>query len=107
MSQWSRFRDYINSTEIGNDITRQEILLHVYKKRSAWTCYSRMTTVDNYRKALSRLEILTPVKRGVYNVAHHVREDISFQKIKDRAYGPIDWREWFIRLEDKQKGLIL
>jgi hypothetical protein len=47
------------------------------------------------------------VGRGVYRVNHHVRTDISFQKIKDRAYGPSDWREWFIPLKDKQKGLLL
>ena len=107
MNQWEKFRDYINSIEIGSEVKRQEMLFHVYEKRSAWTGYSRMTTIDNYRKALSRLGILPTVRRGVYRVDHHIREDISFQKIKDRAYGPVDWREWFIRLEDKQKGLIL
>jgi hypothetical protein len=82
-------------------------MLHIYKSPKQWALYSRMSTVDGYRIALSRLGILTPVKRGVYKVKHHIRSDITFQKIKGRAYGPRDWRQWFIQLEEKQKGLII
>lgn len=106
-NQWEKFRDYINASEIDSDITRKELLLHVYKDPKEWKLYSRMSTMDGYRLALSRLKILVPVKRGVYKVKHHIRSDITFQKIKERAYGSRDWKDWFIRLEDKQKGLIL
>lgn len=106
-NQWEKFRDYINATEIDSNITRKDLLLHVYKDPKEWKLYSRMSTMDTYRAALCRLGILTIVKRGVYRVNHHISSDIPFQKIKDRAYGPPTWRDWFIRLEDKQKGLIL
>lgn len=108
-NQWEKFRDYINATEIDSNITRKELLLHVYEDPKEWKLYSRMSTMDGYRLALCRLGILESVKRGVYKVKHHIRADIPFQRIKDRAYRPRDWREWFIPVEDdqKRKGLLL
>ena len=105
-NQWQLFRDYINSHPIGDNISRQNVLKHVYQDRKNWVGYSRQTTIDTYRLALDRLGILALVARGLYKIEYHIRTDISFEKIKRLAYPKRDWQEWFIVPEKRRESII-
>lgn len=106
MSQWSKFRDFVNASPLGSIITRQEALFHVYENKGNWKGYSRQTTVDGYRLILTNLGILDKYKRGQYKVNHHVREDVPLETLKRLAYPKRDWREWFVPKKDRMKSVI-
>lgn len=106
ISQWNKFRNYINQTKIGDNITRQGFLKEVYKTRKVWTSYSTLTTIDAYRLSLTKLGILTLITPGVYKVNYHINENTSIGKIQKLAYRPRSWRNWFIEWEDIVKNII-
>ena len=106
MNQWHLLRDYINSTKIGELITRKEINKEIYKDPVVWKGYSRVTTLDGYRLSLTHLGILHVIKRGVYRVDHHINTDVTMSLIKEFAYKNPSWRDWFIPEEIKIKHLI-
>ena len=105
-NQWQLFREYINSIPIGEIMARQKMLHYVYENRKHWIGYSRQTTVDGYRLALTRLGILSPAGRGKYKIECHIRTDIPFDKIKRLAYPKRGWQEWFIIPEKRRESLI-
>ena len=106
MSQWNKFREFVNKSPIGSIITRQEVLFYVYENRGQWKGYSRQTTVDGYRLILDRLGIVIKYKRGQYRVMHHVREDVTLETLKRLAYPKRGWQEWFIPASDRRKRVI-
>ena len=106
LNQWNELRDYINSSKIGDLITRKDINKAIYKDPEVWKRYSRTTTLDGYRLSLTHLGILPVIMRGVYRVDHHINPDVTMSKIKDFAYQNPSWRDWFIPKEVKIKHLI-
>jgi hypothetical protein len=105
-TQWSLFKEYINSSKIGDLITRKDMNKTIYKDPEVWKRYSRTTTLDGYRLSLSHLGILTVIMRGVYRVDHHINPDVTMSKIKELAYQNPTWKDWFIPEEVKVKHLI-
>ena len=106
MNQWNLLRDYINSSKIGDLITRKDINKAIYKDPEVWKRYSRTTTLDGYRLSLSHLGILPVIMRGVYRVDHHINPDVTMTQIKELAYRNPSWRDWFIPREEIVKNLI-
>lgn len=79
MNNYSNFIEIINSKNIGDLISRKDIL----------TCPS----VDNYRNMLTICGYLEFTnKRGVYKILKHVPTDLSSNKLVKEAYKPINKR---------------
>jgi hypothetical protein len=75
---WQSIKEYINSKKIGDTIYRKELIQHVYK--CAYVSYpkgSYGSTLDNYRRLLTRLGILEHTNIGEYKIQHHIRNDLT------------------------------
>lgn len=93
LSKWQRLRRYINEKDIGDTITRQEILKKVYKNDAIFKTGS-MTTIDTYRRMLELIDVLHVKKPGVYKIKYHIREDLKLSELANLAYGS-GYRQWF------------
>ena len=83
MNVWQLIKDYVNSKKIGDTIHRQELIYHVYKgPMPARYRASYGSTLDNYRRLLTRLGILEHTGRGVYKVKHYIRKELTSTHLK-------------------------
>lgn len=92
--KWNKLIKYINSIEIGEIITRRQLLKLIYND----PCYRGSgygTTVDQYRRILSMIGILDIEENGVYKVLHHIRPNALASEVKEVAYSGDVYREWF------------
>ena len=82
MSIWEKLLKYINSKEVGDTIKRRDIIYHIYggpmPKRYQGSYGS---TVDNYRRLLTRLGMLDHSGRGEYELKFHIREDLKLNQL--------------------------
>ena len=83
MSTWNMIKSYINSQEIGAVINRKDLIYHVYggpmpKKYLG----SYGSTLDNYRRLLTKLGLLKHVSLGRYEVKYHIREDLKTNQLR-------------------------
>jgi hypothetical protein len=93
MNKWQKIKIYINNKEIGSIITRKELFYLIHKGPAPRTS-SYGTTIDNYRRCLTILGILSStIVRGVYEVQYHIKDTVSSSELKSIAYG--GYREWF------------
>jgi hypothetical protein len=76
-------KEYINSKKIGDTIHRQELIQHVYKgpmpKRYS-TSYG--STLDNYRKLLTKLGVLQWIDRGEYKLRYYIKNDLTTSQLQ-------------------------
>jgi len=73
-SKWERLIKYINDQEIGTVITRGELKKYYNPKNSKFIKYS---TIDNYRRLLTRAGVLEIQKAGQYKILKHVKKDVT------------------------------
>lgn len=78
---WSTFRDYINSKEIGEEVTRREIIDHI-RVTMSHLGFSDVT-IDCYRNMSGRLGYLGKGNRlGLYIVRKHYPEGYSSSDLR-------------------------
>ena len=83
MTTWKKLLTFVNSKSIGDTILRQDIIHHIYngpmpaKYRSSYG-----STVDNYRRLLTRLGMLEWSSRGEYKLKHHITNNVSSKDIE-------------------------
>ena len=83
MSTWQMLKEYINNQQIGDTITRKEIVYHIYKGPMPGKFRgSYGSTLDNYRRLLTILGTLEHTGRGEYKVKHHIRKDLSTVQLR-------------------------
>jgi hypothetical protein len=102
---WDIIKIYINKLKIGTIITRAQLLTHVLGKAEYLSKKSRITTIDNYRMALTHCGILETVKHGHYEVKAHIKEDVSAQLLRKTASSK-NWRNWFIQIKKLEESSI-
>lgn len=97
MSMWKRMKRYINERQIGDVITRQDMLHYLYQgpppKHSTYG-----TGGDNYRRCLDILGVLEIVARGQYKILYHIKENVTATTIKEISYSD-NWKRWFINIK--------
>ena len=81
MSMWKRTVEYVNSFKIGDHIFRSQLMNHMYGNKPPRTS-SYGTTADNYRRYLTRLGVLEHIDRGIYEVKHHLKKDVTVNEIR-------------------------
>lgn len=79
---WSKFKEYINSAEIGSLITRKDILSHVYGGKHPLTCL----TIDVYKRCTELNGIISTAGRGMYIKLRDIPVDMSSTEFRERAY---------------------
>jgi hypothetical protein len=92
MNKWETLKNYINSKEIGSIITRKSLGHRIFNGPYPRTS-SYGSTVDNYRRCLTKLGILSHVGIGQYKLNYYIREDLSSSELIKMAYG--GFTEWF------------
>ena len=83
MTTWQLIKEYINSKNIGDTIYRKDIVYYVYEGPMPVrfrTSYG--STLDNYRRLLTRLGILKHTGWGRYKLKHYIREDLSTVQLR-------------------------
>ena len=76
-TQWAKFRDFINSKEIGYVFTRKELgnLLKI-KTTDEWYNPGQ-GTADCYRSLLQQAKFLSNAGRGKYKLEEHIPEGLT------------------------------
>jgi len=83
LNVWKMLKEYINSKKVGETITRKDIIYHVYKgPMPARYRSSYGSTLDNYRRLLTRLNILEHTGRGEYKVKYHVKKELTTNQLR-------------------------
>lgn len=83
MNVWQSIKEYINSKNIGVTIRRQELVYHVYKgPMPARYRASYGSTLDNYRRLLTKLGILEHTGRGEYKLKHYIRNELTTSHLR-------------------------
>ncbi len=93
-SQWSIFKNYINSRKIGSVIFRKDIMILIYGSMENSRNYCYGTTVDGYRRNLTILGVLETVDRGAYEIKAHIKESALSSEVHKLA-NSYDYRQWF------------
>jgi len=78
MTTWDKLKTFINSKNVGDVIHRKDIIHYIYNgpmPRKYLGSYG--STVDNYRKLLTKLGILEHTGRGEYKLRYYIREDLK------------------------------
>ncbi len=92
---WKRLREYINSMEVGEVFTRQQMLeklVHPDMRKGY------QLSVDLYRRTITIVGFLEIVARGQYKILQHI-PDISISRLTKMAYND-SWKIWFLKPED-------
>lgn len=83
MNVWQMLKEYINSKQIGDTVYRKEIIYYIYKgPMPARYQASYGSTLDNYRRLLTRLGILEHIGWGKYKVKHYIRKELTSVHLK-------------------------
>jgi len=98
-SIWSLLKNYVNSLEINTIFNRNDLLSCVYIDEVVKPITACQTTVDQYRRYITKAEILEKVAWGKYKKLRNIPEHLSIHKLKNHVYGR-NWKQWFILLED-------
>lgn len=80
ITAFERFKQYVNITEIGEEITRQELL---YEAKESGNAY---TTIDQYRNLACKAGYLVKVRNGIYRVVKHLPECATADMVRCIAY---------------------
>lgn len=102
---WTLFIEYINSIEIGQEITRTDVLENTYITEVAPALRSKMNTVDTYRLYACRLGYLDIKKRGIYIKKHNIPTNVKLTIVKSLVYNNHPWEEWFIPKNQRRKEI--
>ncbi len=97
---WDEMKNYINSHNIGDIITRQRLLENVK--------ISKDSTIDTYRNYLKNLDILVTIKRGTYKLKRKIPEELNTgilgKLLTDQNINK--WKRWFMPLDDRIKRIL-
>ena len=96
-TNWSRFVNYFNSFEVGELITRQQLILY--------TRIVSIHTIDTFRCCLAVNNVIAKTdKDGVYVKCHNLPESITFNEMMHRGYGKrpkdLTWRREPMYIQD-------
>lgn len=92
MNLWETLVDYINKKEIGEILTRKELLQIKIKYHS----------IDTYRNHLSKAGFLETISPGKYRKLRNIPENMSVNTLTKIAYDKT-YRRWFMNIEDRIK----
>ncbi len=80
---WEQIVTFVNSKKIGETIKRKDIIFHIYGgPMPARYRGSYGSTIDNYRRMLTRLGILEHTGRGEYELKHHLKKDLTSVQVR-------------------------
>lgn len=100
-SIWSLLKEYINNMKVGDQFTRSDLLHSIYRKDAARALSRVETSVDQYRRYLTILEILKHPGRALYEKFNDIPKNLTISTAQKLAYDK-SWRSWFIKLEDRK-----
>ena len=95
MNTWETLVDYINKKEIGEILTRTELL------GVKWICQSD-NSIDSYRNQLAQAGFLETISPGKYRKIKNIPENISISLLTKALYDKT-YRGWFMNFEDRIK----
>lgn len=79
-TNWSRFVNYFNSFEVGDLITRQQLIQNTH--------IVSMHTIDTFRRCLAVNNVIAKTdKDGVYIKCHNLPDGITLNEMMYRGYG--------------------
>ena len=103
ITRWIKFLVYFDSIEVGKKFTRQHMIRKLYGVDAAANKISRkMLTIDNYRALLTKCEIVTRIKPGVYRKEMNVPKETQYSLIREISSDE-SWRRWFIGMDELLK----
>lgn len=96
-TNWSRFVNYFNSFEVGELITRQQLIQN--------TRIVSIHTIDTFRRCLAVNNVIAKTdKDGVYIKCHNLPERITLNEMMLRGYGKrpkdLTWRREPMYIQD-------
>ena len=95
---WSLMKEYINSLDVNQIITRKNLLVAVYGNLGIYM--SRYpSTVDGYTRCIKIVNCIEKFERGKYRKLKNIPIDLSISKLKKHVSGN-NWKTWFIPIED-------
>jgi hypothetical protein len=96
---WNEMKNYVNSNNVGDIITRQDLIKNITMNNS---------TLDTYRNYLKHLDILETVKRGRYKLKRKIPEELNTtvlgKLLTDQHINK--WKRWFMPLDDRIKRIL-
>ena len=94
-STWSEIKEFINSKNIGEIITRKE-LMNKFNNPPQYT-------IDSYRILLtsSMIGVLESVGNGKYKLLRKIPENTTTTDLQKLLLEGNSWKDWFIPLEDR------
>jgi len=96
---WERMKEFINTKQPGDIITRQQLFKSIYNNK--FKIHSH--TIDAYRNSLTRVGILKKTTTpGTYIKMINIPPNISCAEMKKFASDK-SWRVWFISPEDRMQ----
>lgn len=80
-TNWSKFANYFNTFEVGEIITRQQLIQN--------TRIVSIHTIDSFRRCLEKNNVIAKIEefRGAYIICHELPKDITFNELMLRGYG--------------------
>lgn len=98
-SNWSVFKEYINSKKIGNKIYRKLVKEEIKK-------HITMSSFDRYCRCLTKLCMLEYTGRGKYILKQHIPERMNTTIMLELLSKYPHWQYWFMPIEDRVDRLL-
>jgi hypothetical protein len=99
-SLWSRIRDAINTYDIDEEFTRQDILKKIG--------YPTGGSFDLYRLDLTHVGVIEKIGKALYKKKCNIPDNFTttkLNKLQIELYWHKSWKDWFITLEDRMKSM--
>ena len=98
-SNWSTFKEYINSKSINDEIKRRTYKTEVPKGLT-------QPSFDLYCRYLTTLYLLEKIKPGTYKILQHIPKLMNSSVLYMLIDSEKDWQRWFIPIEGRVDNIL-
>lgn len=98
---WTLFLEYFHSLEIGQEFSRSELLYATYESSCVPALIGDMTSIDNYRSYLRKLDFITYIKPGLYRKEKDIPVHVTLSDVNKAIKNLSTWKGWFQPLHDQ------
>lgn len=96
---WDKFKDYINSFEDEDLITRKNMITSLRDVDYYFAKKRNVTTIDTYKNYVTQGEFLETVSPGTYKKLRSIPKNLTLSILKKVVYER-KWILWFAKPED-------
>jgi hypothetical protein len=99
---WNFICKFINSYNDGDIVTRKEMReAFVLAKYGINSEVFIRSTLDGYKRLLTRIGVLEDVSRGKYKKLHSIPSTLTSTGARRIATELPNWKDWFMTIEDR------